>query len=94
MTDIAKIIDGLKCHSGDGGCFGCPYEMSYTHSNTTCAALLCKDALELLRTSIPIEPLCEFLAEYAEPPQGYSLKNSKERWKEFVLDLRRKHYEK
>ena len=43
-----KVIEGLKCHAGEGSCDECPYNGTFTIDSITCSQTLTFDAFNLL----------------------------------------------
>lgn len=44
-----KVIEGLKCHAGEGSCNECPCNGTFTINSIACAQTLAFDAFNLLK---------------------------------------------
>lgn len=73
MIDKENVINGLECCNSqkpNSDCKkSCPFYSSY--STSRCRERLHADAIALLEEheeSIPLKPLCDWLAGYAAPP--------------------------
>jgi hypothetical protein len=69
MSKLEKVIKGLECCLNRNDCRNCPYADEYKVLD--CITQSKTDALAMLKEqeeSVPLKPLCKWLAGYAAPP--------------------------